>query len=473
MIKYNRIYRTLAVAVVFSLLVIIIPAAPALAAEEIELSPTTAKIGDEIKVRGDGFKTDKTKVYLYFSSQEGAVYDRIDNDITVYKLAKKTTPDVNGKVKASFNVPEILDQGIDGGYGGFEEVVGGSYYLYVTYGDDDKIEAVAGFTVRGIALNPTSGVVSDAVAVSGVGFGEELSVSITFAGDDVSTGPASVKTDEDGNFAASFRVPDVVAATYAVKVEDKDGNNAEAEFTVAVAPDVSISPVTTEAAPAYVGMNIAISGIGFQANVSITITDTTSGLLLAVTSSSINGNFQSIFAAEGRAGEHIITASDDTTTRQGSFIMESQAPQNPALLLPQDDTEAGAVAYFAWRDVADDSLPLTYALQVASSENFTPSSIVLEKTGLASSDYTVVQKGKLKPSEAPYYWRVKAIDGAANEGEWSTARSFYIVKPAQPSLPVQPERSGWLIYLWIGLGIVGAGFLGYWLRKRIVRSRQV
>ena len=473
MIKYNRIYRTLAVAVVFSLLVIVIPAAPALAAEEIELSPTTAKIGDEIKVRGDGFKTDKTKVYLYFSSQEGAVYDRIDNDVTVYKLAKKTTPDVNGKVNASFNVPEILDQGIDGGYGGFEEVVGGSYYLYVTYEDDDKIEAVAGFTVRGIALNPTSGVVNDAVAVSGVGFGEELSVSITFAGDDVSTGPASVKTDEDGNFAASFRVPDVAAATYAVKVEDKDGNNAEAEFTVAVAPGVSISPVTTEAAPAYVGMNIAISGIGFQANVSITITDTTSGLLLAVTSSSINGNFQSIFAAEGRAGEHIITASDDTITRQVSFIMESQAPQNPVLLLPQDDTEAEAVAYFVWGDAADDSLPLTYALQVASSENFTPSSIVLEKTGLASSEYTVAQREKLKPSEAPYYWRVRAIDGAANEGKWSTARSFYITKPAQPSLPVQPERSAWLIYLWIGLGIVVAILGGYWLRKRIVRSRQV
>ena len=220
-------------------------------------------------------------------------------------------------------------------------------------------------------------------------------------------------------------------------------------------------------------MNIAISGVGFQANSPITITDITSGLLLAVTSSSINGNFQANFAAGGRAGEHTVTVSDGTNTRQVSFIMESQAPPKPVLLLPQDDIEAEASAYFDWSDVADDSLPLTYALQVASSENFTPSSIVLEKTGLTSSEYTVAQGERLKPAEAPYYWRVRAIDGVANEGQWSTAWSFHIAKPAQPSLPVQPERSAWLIYLWIGLGVVVAGFLGYWLRKRIVRSRQV
>ena len=476
--KCNRIYRVLAVAVILSLLVIAIPAAPALAAEEIELSPDTGEIGDEIDIDGDGFKTDKTKVYIYFSSQEGAVYHKIDNDITVYKLVEKTTPDVNGRIDKSFNVPEILDEGIDGGYGDFEEVVGGNYYVYVAYGDNDKIEAVAEFTVRGIELNPTSGAAGDLVEATGVGFGEELSVSLTFDGDDVSTSPASIETDEDGNFTASFSVPNVVAAAYDVRVEDEDGNDAAAEFTVEVATGVSISPVTTQAAPGYVGMNITISGVGFKANSSITITDTTSGLVLAVTTSSIDGTFQSIFEAKGRAGEHTITASDGINTRQVSFIMESQAPSKPALLLPEDDTETEAQVYFDWGDVSDDSLPVTYALQVASSGDFTPSSIVLEKTGLTESEYTVTQGEKLEPAEeeALYYWRVRAIDGASNDGEWSAAGSFYVAKSAEPSLPGQPaqlSRFGWLIYLWIGLGIVAATFLGYWLRKRIAHSRRV
>ncbi len=476
--KCNRICRILAVTVVLSLLGIAIPAAPALAAEEIELSPDTGEIGDEIDIDGDGFKTDKTKVYIYFSSQEGAVYHKIDNDITVYKLVEKTTPAMSGRIDKSFNVPEILDEGIDGGYGDFEEVVGGNYYVYVTYGDNDKIEAVAEFTVRGIKLNPTSGIAGDLVEVTGVGFGEEVGVSLTFDGDDVFTSPASIETDEDGNFTASFSVPNVVAAAYDVRVQDEDGNDVEAEFTVAVAPGVSIKPVTTQAAPGYVGMNITISGVGFKTNSSITVTDTTSGLVLAVTTSSIDGTFQSIFEADGRAGEHTITASDGINTRQVSFIMESQAPPKPLLLWPDDDTETEVQVYFDWGNVSDDSLPVTYALQVASGGDFTPSSIMLEKTGLTESEYTVTQREKLEPAEeeAPYYWRVRAIDGASNDGEWSVAGSFYVAKSAEPILPGQPERlsqPGWLIYLWIGLGIVVAIFVGYWLRKRATHSRRV
>jgi len=475
--KCNGTCRILAVALILSLLVIAIPFSPALAAENIELSPDIGEVGDEIDVKGDGFRTDMTRVYIYFSSQEGAVYDKIDNDITVYKLAEKTTPNVNGRIDTSFNVPEVLDEGIDVGYSDFEEVVGGNYYVYVTYGDSDKIEAVAEFTVRGIELNPTSGVAGDLVEVSGVGFGEELGVSITFAGDDVFTSPASIETDEDGNFTASFSVPDVVAAAYDVRVEDEDGNDAEAEFTVEVATGVSLSPVTTQAAPAYVGMKITISGIGFQANSPITITDTTSGILLTTITSDAHGAFQVTIEAPGRAGENTITASDGTDTRQLSFIMESQAPPEPALLLPEDDAETEAPVYFDWGDVTDPS-GVTYALQVASSQSFTQSSIVLQRTGLTSSEYTVTQGEKLAPTgeEAPYYWRVRAIDGASNDGEWSAAGSFYITEPSEPGLPAQPEqpsRFGWLIYLWIGLGIAGAILLGYWVRKRIAYSRRV
>jgi len=469
--KFSSISRMLAIAVILPLLVMAIPGSPVLAAESIRLSPTAGGISDEIEVKGDGFKTDKTRVYIYFSSQEGAVYDRIDDEITVYKLTKKTTPDIDGNIRVSFEVPEMLDEGIEGRFSS-QEVVGGNYYVYVTYGDDDKIEAVAEFTVRGIKLNPTSGVANDTVAVTGVGFGEDLTVSITFAGEEVSTSPPSINTDEDGSFTASFSVPDVVVAAYDVRVADEAGNEAKAEFTVAVAPGITIRPVTTPATPGYVGMKVTISGIGFKIDSAITITYAAEPI--AVATSDGDGAFLATFLIpKSASGGHPITASDGVNTKQLSFIMESQAPPKPVLLLPEDGAETEAQAFFDWGSISDDSHPVSYILQVASSENFTSSSIVLEKTALTNSKYLVTQGLEPTEEDAPYYWKVRAIDGASNEGEWSTIGTFYVAKPAEPSLPSRPERFGWLIYLWIGLGIVAAAVLGYWLRKKIARSRQV
>ncbi len=465
--KYKRICRVLAVAIILSLMVVAIPASPVLAAESIALVPATGEIGDEIRISGDSFSTAGTQVYIYLSSQEGTVYNRIDDDIAVYKLVAKTTANADGQMRTYFEVPALLDEGVDGRFGGSQEIVGGSYYVYVAYGDSDKIEAVAGFTVRGIALNPTSGLSGDMVEVAGVGFGEESGVSIIFAGNTVATD----ETDAYGSFSARFTVPDVAAAAYDVTVEDADGNDAQAEFTVSVAPDITIIPVTTEASPGYVGMNVTIRGIGFKANSSITVTYAAEPV--AVTTSNVYGVFATAFdVPQSVSGEYPITVSDGTDTLPASFVMESQAPPAPVLLSPQDSAEIEALRYFDWADVADDSLPLTYALQVASGENFVPSAILLEKTGLSGSEYAVAQGERLPPEETPYYWRVRATDGAANEGEWSTAGPFYLSQPAKPLLPEQPERLGWLIYLWIGLAVAVVILAGYLLRKGITRSRR-
>jgi hypothetical protein len=145
------------------------------------------------------------------------------------------------------------------------------------------------------------------------------------------------------------------------------------------------------------------------------------------------------------------------------------------LLSPQNNVEIEALSSFDWVDVADDSLPLTYALQVASGENFASSAILLEKTGLTESGYTLLPGERLSSQDSSYYWRVRATDGAANVGEWSTAGSFSFFLPSEPSLPEQPgqpEQSGWLIYLWIGLAVVVVVSVGLLVRRRIVRSRR-
>ncbi len=468
----HRILRILALAVVLCLLVIAIPPSPALAAESIELSPTAGKVGDRIDIDGDGFQANWAKVYIYFSSQERGVNEKIDDDVSVYKLVEKKRPSVSGRLDTYFYVPEVLDEGVARDYFEPEEVVGGSYYVYVTYEDDDRIQAVARFTVTGIELNPASGIAGDTIEVSGVGFGEESGVSLTLAGNEVFTSPASIKTDDNGSFTASFAVPDVAAATCNVKVEDEGGNVAEAEFTVGVAAGISISPVTTQAAPGYAGMDITISGVGFKAASTVTITYDTEPI--AVATSDADGAFTAAFEIpESASGEHTITASDGTNTLAVSFIMESVPPPEPALLLPVDEAEAEAQPHFNWRSVTDDSLPLTYDLQVASGEDFTSSAIVLEKTGLTESEYTLTPGEALAPAEEAvcYYWRVRATDAVSNEGGWSKTGSFYIAPSPQPDLPVPSGWPGWLVYLWVGLGVAGAGFGGYWWRKRRAVSR--
>ena len=537
--KRIKIFRILALAAILSLLVIAIPASPALAAESIDLSPSTGEVGDKIDIDGSGFKTDGTRVYIYFSNQEWDVGDEIDDDVTVYQLVKKRTPDVNGEIDTYFYVPEILDDGDDD-----EDVVGGYYYVYVTYGDNDDIEAIEEFTIRGIELSPDEGTVDteveitgigftkskdiryieyddeevdiesgdeetdrhgefissilipesiagehtitvrdesnkeasttftvdpemtvtpisgtkgDTVAVTGTGFGDEEDVAIAFNNVTVATNT----TDQDGSFTASFIVPDVAAAIYDVEAEDDDNNDAEAQFTVEIATILTISPVTTQASPAHAGMNIAVSGLGFRASSAITVTDLTSGLLIVTTISNADGVFQTTFEAAGAAGEHVITASDGTSTLQVSFIMESQPPSAPALLLPEAATKVEARVSLDWETVTDDSSPVTYTLQIATDDDFTPASILLEKEGLTKSEYTTTEAEKLSSTkeEAPYYWRVKAIDAISNESEWSTPGSFYVGG-------IFFSLTGWVLYAVMGVGGLALLGLGYWLGRR-------
>jgi hypothetical protein len=80
---------------------------------------------------------------------------------------------------------------------------------------------------------------------------------------------------------------------------------------------------------------------------------------------------------------------------------------------------------FQWGTVQDPS-GVTYTLQVARNRNFT--TLVLERKGLTSSQYELTSQQGLATTgeDAPYYWRVKAIDSAQNESSWSETRSFYV-----------------------------------------------
>ncbi len=540
--KHSKIFRMLAVAITLSLLVILLPAAPALAFDyDIDLDPDEGEIGDNFYVEGDDFPPsenvgelgeDIEEVDIYFSSEEADTGDYIDDDVENYEKLK-TGYDVeeDGDFRVRVKVPDELTDGEDD-----EDVIGGTYYVYVTMEGSDRIRAVAEFTViaaeieldteegtvgteveitgvdfadneditveydgvsigedetssKGkfeltilipestagehtitviddsdneaeavftveseITVAPESGRVDERATVNGTGFGDGEDVIIKFDGDEVATG----STDFDGSFTINFDVPAVGPGTYTVEAKDDDNNSAKTGFRMTT--DISISPITGQSSPGYVGDEVTISGTGFIPDNKITITYASTPAVFT-TRSKDDGSFSYTFTVPpSEPGEHTITATDGTNSLEVTFFMESTAPSTPQPLLPEMDIKPERPIAFDWQDVTDPS-GVTYTLQVAKDKNFTD--IVLEEE-LTLSEYTMTETEdealESTKKDAPYWWRVKATDGAGNESGWTGAGSFHVgFAFAMPD---------WVIYLLIALGGLVLFVVGFFVGRR-------
>ena len=273
---------------------------------------------------------------------------------------------------------------------------GGDYYVYATYYFGKKrIEAIAKFVVIDgeIELDPKEGAVGTEVRISGEGLRQGQKITIAMSG--ISKIEAS-----DGSF-----------------------NTAEAQLTIfilAIPADISLRPTTSQTSPGYVGMELTINGTRFIANTMITITySNNEDITVATATTDADGDFSATFTVPPSvAGSHTVTSTDGISTATVIFIMESEAPPMPVPLLPKVASTAEAEAYFDWTDIEDPS-GVTYTLQVALDADFT--TIVLQREGLLDSEYTITEEEKLESTEKepPYYWRVKAVDGASNESDWT------------------------------------------------------
>ncbi len=540
--KRSKIFRILAIAITLSLLVVALPAAPALAYDyDIELDPDEGEIGDNFYVEGDDWPPsenvgeiteDIEEVDIYFSSEEADTGDDIDDEVENYEKLK-TSYDVeeDGDFRVRVKVPDELSDGEDD-----EDVVRGTYYVYVTMEGSDRIRAVAEFTVIAagitideteglvdteveitgfdfadreeitveydgdeipieagddesdsdgdfktiilipesaagehtitvidesdneaevvftvepeITINPSSGTTGERATINGTGFADGEDVTIKFDGDEVATGDTST----NGSFTIAFDIPAVGAGTYDVEAKDDDNNSASTEF--AIASNISIGPVTSQSSPGYVGMDVTISGMGFKPNSTITITYASTPVVFTTTSTA-DGSFSYTFEVPAsEPGEHTVTATDGISSLGVTFFMESEAPAIPQPLLPAMDTKPERPITFDWKSVTDPS-GVTYILQVTTDQNF--ANIVLQKEGLTESEYTmtVTEDEALESSkkDAPYLWRIRAVDGAGNESGWTGAGSFHIgFVFAMPN---------WALYLLIALGglvLFGVGF---------------
>jgi hypothetical protein len=235
-------------------------------------------------------------------------------------------------------------------------------------------------------------------------------VTIRFNGEHVRTSA----TDAQGSFADQFMVPPVTSGNYDVTASDGT-TTASAVFTVTTS--LEISPTTGN-----VGSSITVRGTGFTGTIVIKYDDTT----MATTRADANGNFAIAFSAPAsRHGQHTISASDAINTLETTFIMESNPPPTPQLVSPENGLRQGSRPTFVWGAVSDPS-GVTYTLQIAPDGSFV--TLLLEKRGLTQPQYTLAGEEALRAtdSDVPYYWRVRAVDGAENESNWAAARSFYV-----------------------------------------------
>jgi hypothetical protein len=337
----------------------------------------------------------------------------------------------------------------------------GEHVIIVADQSGDQPEAV--FTVEPkITLVPPQQEGGKDVEVVGSGFLAEYAITLTLDGDRVETTPYYVETNYQGSFHCVFAAPLYEnPATVKVVASDRKFNKAEAQLMVM--GGIRFSPAITPTSPGYAGMELTIYGVGFASGAAVKITyynnEGNEIVSQADATADTNGNFTTIFVVPPSiAGNHVIKATDGAATAAANFIMESVAPPVPVSQKPEFAGTAEEKARFDWSDVTDPS-GVSYTLQVASDADF--SVIAVEQSGLPLSEYTLAEGEKLAPAgQKAYYWRVKAVDGASNEGGWSIVVLFYVGSSSA-------AMSGGVWYILYGvIALVLAGLVFWFYRRR-------
>ena len=376
----------------------------------IEIDEEEGAAGTEVKVTGKGWDKRESEIEIRFYLEDpDDDYD--DEDLYVVVASKEIKVDDYGSWKdVTFKVPLASK---------------GDHWIYAVGNksddiEDDEIKGVEFEVLPGISLDKESGGFGETITVTGSGFAKsEKNIKILFDGQNVATG---ITADSDGLWTETFQVPEAAKGKYDVGAEGAStakGNIKKVKFEVV--PGLVLSP--TEG---HVGTSLTVSGGGFPANKSVTITydGVTKGSATTNSKGSFSGiSFEATHTQTTHTVEHPVLATYDTTTLSTKFIMESVAPAKPTLSLPVNASRVGLfgkqTATFEWSEVTDDS-GVSYNLQIGTSADF--AQVLISKTGLTEASYTLTGAEAL--SYGTYYWRVKAVDGAQNDSGWTGAYSF-------------------------------------------------
>jgi len=287
--KYSKLLSLLTLAVILSLLIVAILATPVLAAESITLYPIMGLPGTNVRVNGTGFTAGHT-IGIYFGGTTVAHETITYTTFSIY-----------------FDVPDNAEPG--------------SYIVEVIDWDVSPPQVVASdwFTVIGgvIDLEPDAGPVGTGVEISGDNFSDREDITIEYDGGEIGIESGDDRTDTDGEFTCIIIIPESTRGDHTITVEDDSGIYAEAEFTVE--PEITINP------PSGVGGNeVAVSGTGFRASRSVTITF--DGDTITTSPTSVRTDGRGSFSASfdipiGTKGTYEVEASDGTYEASADFAL--------------------------------------------------------------------------------------------------------------------------------------------------------
>jgi hypothetical protein len=360
------------------------------------ISPETGPAGTNVTVQGKGFVANEADIELmYYLSADD--YQTMERHISANAL---------GSWQTTFQVPPST---------------GGRHKIDARGAESQSYDVVdATFRVTAqMSMDKSSGIAGDTVTMSGSRFAiSEKGIKILFGGRELVT---DIRANSNGEWEASFKVPEMPAGNYDVTAEGPQTRKEDAgQLSFHIGPYMALSP-----SEGHVGTDVTVTGNGFAINQDVSVMYDGNQMTAAETDD--GGNFEASFAVpEGHHGEHSVM-SGDAAGNDGTaiFVMESNHPDMPIPVSPANRGRLGFMGdvapTFEWCEVSDDS-GVRYSLQIATSEDFAASSIIASVAGLTGTSYTL---NETLPNGA-YYWTVEAVDGAENESGWTAARSFRV-----------------------------------------------
>ncbi len=358
-------------------------------AQSLVVDKNSGTVGSQITITAQGFDPEKYAIVEF-------------DDIHIADI----DTDSKGDIHYNIEIPESTS---------------GAHTLTVSDGSNVANAQIT--TLPSLYVVPSHGPASSTAQVTGQGFAANKLITAVLGDIHVAT----TASGEKGSFNTEFVVPPLPSGTYKMTASD-EVNRATSAFNVTIT-------ITLSASEGFVGMQLAVAGSGFVNGITILYDDEVLDLIKALSDGTFSTN---VTVPESKKGHHTITFLDANHSISVTFTVESDPPPVPKILLPTSSETTVSDPTFEWWPVTDPS-GVTYSLEIATDPSFID--VILYRYGLRVAKYSLSTEERLSPSgEKPYYWRVKAVDRARNESEWSEPHSFYV--KAFPS---------WAIYMIIAI----------------------
>ncbi|MGC9060180.1 MAG: OmpL47-type beta-barrel domain-containing protein [Thermoplasmata archaeon] len=336
------------------------------------LNPTSGNVGTSVSITGYVFSANANVTIYWDAASIG-----------------KTAADSNGDFTYMFSVPHTP-------YGAH----------IVSAIDEYGVSANATFFVEPkISIVPASGTVGSNTTISGAGFSANSIVYIYWDG--VNT-YRSEKTNSRGDFLLTYLIPESTAGDHTVEARDIAGISDSTVFTVL--PSIGLSKSS-----GYVGENFTVYCHGFGGNLPATLVwDNVSTQYYSIT----NGNgYAEIFAKVplASAGPHNISVYDSELNTVMPLVFTVLSPDAPIPLSPSGFINTSS-ATLSWSAIETASL---YIGEYSTDPTFNTD---VTHFYTPTNSYTISNLS----DGATYYWHVKSVDAANNEGNFSQILNFTV-----------------------------------------------